>query len=134
MSLLFRNLEMTRLTPYSGKFVGRRIDSGRLALDLTYSIDNGKLMGNNQIVIERIELGEKIDSPDAVSLPLNLAIAILEDANGVIDIGLPVTGDLADPKFSYGQLMWKAFTNLITRLASAPFRALGALLGGVGDT
>ena len=134
MSLLFRNLEMTRLTPYSGKFVGRRIDSGRLALDLTYSIDNGKLMGNNQIVIERIELGEKIDSPDAVSLPLNLAIAILEDANGVIDIGLPVTGDLADPKFSYGQLVWKAFTNLITRLASAPFRALGALLGGASET
>jgi len=130
MSVLFRNLEMTRLTPYSGKFVGRRIDSGKLSLDLKYFIENNKLKGDNQIIVERIELGEKIDSPDAVSVPLNLAIAVLEDANGVFDIGLPVTGDLTDPKFSYGQLVWKAFANLIKKLATAPFRALGALLGG----
>jgi Domain of Unknown Function (DUF748) len=130
MSVLFRNLEMTRLTPYSGKFVGRRIDSGKLSLDLKYFIENNKLKGDNQIIVERIELGDKIDSADAVSLPLNLAIAILEDADGVIDIGLPVTGDLTDPKFSYGQLVWKAFANLIKKIATAPFRALGALLGG----
>ena len=129
MSVLFRNLEMTRLTPYSGKFVGRRIDSGKLSLDLKYFIENGKLKGDNQVIVEHIELGEEIDSPDAVSLPLNLAIAILEDANGVIDLGLPVSGDLEDPKFSYGQLIWKAFANLIKKLATAPFRALGALLG-----
>jgi len=135
MSVLFRNLEMTRLTPYSGKFVGRRIDSGKLSLDLKYFIENGKLKGDNQVVVENIELGEEIDSPDAVSLPLNLAIAILEDANGVIDLGLPVYGDLKDPKFSYGQLIWKAFANLIKKLATAPFRALGALLGGgIRDT
>ncbi len=134
MSVLFRNLEMTRLTPYSGKFVGRRIDSGKLSLDLKYFIENGKLKGDNQIIVERIQLGEKVDSPDAVSLPLNLAIAILEDANGVIDIGLPVSGNLTDPKFSYGQLVWKAFTNLITKLATAPFRALGALFGGDSET
>lgn len=134
MSVLFRNLEMTRLTPYSGKFVGRRIDSGKLSLDLKYFIENGKLKGDNQVVIEHIELGEEIDSPDAVSLPLNLAIAILEDANGVIDLGLPVSGDLEDPKFSYGQLIWKAFANLIKKLATAPFRALGALLGGESET
>jgi hypothetical protein len=134
MSVLFRNLEMTRLTPYSGKFVGRRIDSGKLSLDLKYFIEDGKLKGDNQIIVERIQLGEKIESPDAVSLPLNLAIAILEDADGVIDIGLPVSGDLADPKFRYGQLIWKAFTNLITKLATAPFRALGALFGGNSET
>jgi len=134
MSVLFRNLEMTRLTPYSGKFVGRRIDSGKLSLDLKYFIENGKLKGDNQVIVEHIELGEEIDSPDAVSLPLNLAIAILEDANGVIDLGLPVSGDLQDPKFSYGQLIWKAFANLIKKLATAPFRALGALLGGESET
>jgi len=134
MAVLFRNLEMTRLTPYSGKFVGRRIDSGKLTLDLKYDIEDRKLKGDNQIIVEQIVLGEKVDSADAVSLPLNLAIAILEDANGVIDIGLPVSGDLDDPKFSYGQLIWKAFVNLITKLATAPFRALGAMLGGDAET
>jgi uncharacterized protein involved in outer membrane biogenesis len=130
MSVLFQNLEMTRLTPYSGKFVGRRIDSGKLSLDLKYFIESGKLKGDNQIIVERIKLGEQIDSPDAVSLPLNLAIAILEDADGVIDIALPVAGDLEDPKFRYGHLIWGAFTNLIKKLAAAPFGALSALLGG----
>ncbi len=134
MAVLFRNLEMTRLTPYSGKFVGRRIDSGKLTLDLKYGIEDRKLKGDNQIIVEQIELGEKVDSEDAVSLPLNLAIAILEDANGVIDIGLPVSGDLDDPKFSYGQLIWKAFVNLVTKLATAPFRALGSLFGGDAET
>jgi len=97
---------------------------------LKYFVENDKLKGDNQIVVERIELGQQVDSPEAVSLPLNLAIAILEDADGVIDIALPVSGDLADPKFSYGQLVWKAFTNLVKKIAAAPFRALGALLGG----
>ncbi len=129
MSVLFRNLEMNRLTPYSGKFVGRRIDSGKLSLDLKYFIESGKLKGDNQVIVERIQLGEQIDSPGAVSLPLNLAVAILQDANGVIDVALPVSGDLADPKFSYGQLVWKAFTNLIVKIAASPFRALGALMG-----
>jgi len=129
MSVSFQNLEMTRLTPYSGKFVGRRIDSGKLSLDLKYFVENDKLKGDNQIVVERIELGRQVDSPEAVSLPLNLAIAILEDADGVIDIALPVSGDLADPKFSYGRLVWKAFTSLVKKIAAAPFRALGALLG-----
>jgi len=134
MAVLFRNLEMTRLTPYSGKFVGRRIDSGKLTLDLKYDIEDRKLKGDNQIIVEQLELGDKVESPDAVSLPLNLAIAILEDANGVIDLGLPVTGDLDDPKFNYGQLIWKAFVNLITKLATAPFRALGAMFGGDAET
>ena len=129
MSVGFRNLEMARLTPYSGKFVGRRIDSGKLSSESKYFVENGKIKGENQIIVERIKLGKQIDSPDAVSLPLNLAIAILEDANGVIDIALPVRGDMADPKFRYGQLIWGAFSNLITKIAASPFRALGALLG-----
>jgi len=134
MAVLFQNLEMTRLTPYSGKFVGRRIDSGKLTLDLKYDIEDRKLKGDNQVIVEQIALGEAVESPDAVPLPLNLAIAILEDADGVIDLGLPVSGDLDDPKFSYGHLIWKAFVNIITKLATAPFRALGALLGGDAET
>ena len=125
----FKNVEMTRLTPYSGKFAGRKIDAGKLSLDLQYKIDNSRLLGENQIVVDQLELGGRVESPEAVNLPLDLAVALLEDANGVIDIGLPVKGDLEDPEFSVGHLVWKAFVNLVTKIATSPFRALGALLG-----
>jgi hypothetical protein len=121
---------MTGLTPYSGKFAGRKIDSGKLSLNLGYKIDNGKLLGDNQIVVDKLKLGKPVKSPEAVNLPLDLAVALLEDADGVIDIGLPVRGDINDPKFSFGQLIGKALVNLITKIATAPFRVLGALVGG----
>jgi Domain of Unknown Function (DUF748) len=130
ISVVFRNVEMTRLTPYSGRFAGRKIDSGKLSVDLKYLIQKAQLAGENQILVERLTLGEKIPSPDAVNLPLDLAIALLEDSNGVIDIGLPVKGDLDSPEFSYGHLIWKAIGNLITKIVTSPFRALAALLPG----
>ncbi|MFD0669625.1 DUF748 domain-containing protein [Ramlibacter sp. MAHUQ-53] len=134
LRLSFRNLEMASLTPYSGKFAGRRIDAGRLSVDLAYKVKDRQLAGENRFVIERIKLGERVDSPDAVNLPLDLAIAILQDSDGVIDLDLPVTGNLDDPQFSYGRVIWRAFTNVLTRLVTAPFRALGRLLGVESDT
>jgi hypothetical protein len=133
ISVVFRNLEMSRLTPYSGKFAGRKIDSGKLSADLKYKIDKSQLKGDNQIVVERLTLGEKVESPDAVDLPLDLAVALLEDSNGVIDLGLPVSGNLDSPEFSYGALIWKALGNLITKIVTSPFRALGALVPGGGE-
>jgi hypothetical protein len=133
ISMDFRNVEMTKLTPYSGRFAGRKINSGKLSADLKYDIQKSRLLGKNQIVVERLVLGERVKSPDAVNLPLDLAIALMEDSRGVIDIGLPVKGDLDSPEFSYGALIWKAFTNLITKIATSPFRALGALLPSGGD-
>ena len=133
IDMTFQNVEMTDLTPYSGKFAGRKIDSGKLSLNLGYKIDNGKLLGNNQIVVDKLKLGQRVESPEAVNLPLDLAVALMEDANGVIDIGLPVQGDLNDPKFSFGQLIGKALASLITKIATAPFRVLGALVGGAAE-
>jgi hypothetical protein len=133
ISVVFRNVEMARLTPYSGHFAGRKIDSGKLSVDLKYQIQKGQLAGDNKIIVERLVLGEKIASPDAVDLPLDLAVALMEDSDGVIDIGLPVKGDLNSPEFSYGSLIWKALTNLITKIVTSPFRALGALLPGGGE-
>jgi hypothetical protein len=133
ISVVFRNVEMARLTPYSGHFAGRKIDSGKLSVDLKYQIQKGQLAGDNKIVVERLVLGEKIPSPDAVDLPLDLAVALMEDSDGVIDIGLPVKGDLNSPEFSYGALIWKAFTNLLVKIVTSPFRALGALLPGGGE-
>jgi hypothetical protein len=133
LKLAFRNLEMNRLTPYSGKFAGRKIDSGKMSVDLEYKIKNRQLSGENKFVINTLKLGERVESPDAVSLPLDLAIALLEDSNGVIDLDLPISGSLDDPQFSYGKIIWKAIVNVIGKVATAPFRALGKLLGISSD-
>ncbi len=129
LTLTFRNLEMTNLTPYSGKFAGRRIDSGKLSVDLEYKIKDRQLAGDNKFIVNKLRLGERVDSPDAMKLPLDLAIALLEDSNGVIDLDLPVSGSLDDPQFSYGRIIWKTIVNVLTKLVTAPFRALGKLLG-----
>lgn len=132
IKLVFRNLEMTRLTPYSATFAGRRIDSGKLSLDLDYNIRKRQLQSNNQVVIDKLVLGERVQSPSAKDLPLDLAIALLEDSDGRIDLGLPITGSLDDPQFSYGAIVWKVITNVLGKIVTAPFRALGALFGS-GD-
>lgn len=132
IGLEFRNIEMTSLSPYVAKFAGYSIASGRLALDLQYKVRDGKLLGQNKVVLKQVELGEKVESPDALDLPLELALAVLKDGDGVIDIGLPVTGDLNDPKFDYGAVIGKAIGNLLGGIVTAPFRALAALFGA-GD-
>jgi hypothetical protein len=132
VEVAFRNLRMTALSPYISKFAGYSIADGRLALDLKYTISDGKLLGENRIVLRQVQLGEKVDSPSALDLPIELALALLKDAEGVIDVDLPVSGDLKDPKFDYGAIIAKAFVNLIGGIIAAPFRALGALFGGGG--
>ena len=129
ISLIFRNLEMTNLTPYSGKFAGRKIDSGKLSVDLQYKIKQRQLAGENKFVINKLKLGDQVDSPDAMKLPLDLAIALLQDSNGIIDVDIPITGNLDDPQFSYGRIVWKAVVNVLTKIVTEPFRALGNLLG-----
>lgn len=133
IKLVFTNLEMNRLTPYSGKFAGRRIESGKLSVELAYKIKQQQLAGTNKFVINKIKLGEKVESSDAADLPLDLAIAILEDSDGLIDLDLPIAGSLDDPKFSYGGIFWKAFKNVLTKIVTAPFRVLGKLFGGDGE-
>ena len=133
LKLTFTNLDMSRLTPYSGKFAGRRIDAGKLSVDLAYNIKQRQLAGENKFVINKLKLGEKVDSADAANLPLDLAIAILEDSDGLIDLDLPITGSLDDPQFSYGSIIWKAIRNVLSKIVTAPFRALGKLFGGDGE-
>src|SRR6266581_5570810 len=130
LKVLFRNVEMTRLTPYSATFAGRKIASGKLSLDLEYKIDKHQLHGDNKIIMDQLTLGERVEAPEAKNLPLDLAIAILQDSDGRIDLGLPVAGSLDDPQFSYGQIVWKAILNVMTKIVTAPFRALRALFGG----
>ncbi len=129
----FKRVELTNLTPYSGKFAGYRIRKGRLNLDLHYVITNGQLKAENKVVVEQLELGEKVDSPDAVSLPLKLAVALLKDVDGKISIELPVTGDLNNPQFSVMPIVWQTLRNLIVKAAAAPFKLIGGLVAGGGS-
>lgn len=130
VDMVFRNLGMTALTPYSAKFAGYRIASGRLSMDLQYKIKDSAPQGENRLVLDKLELGERVEGPTAFNLPLEFAIAILRDADGKIDLGVPVSGSLNDPQFSYGAIVWKAIGNIITRIVTTPFRALASLSGG----
>ncbi len=129
----FKRVELTTLTPYSGKFAGYRIRKGRLNLDLHYLITKGQLKAENKVVVEQLQLGEKVDSPDATSLPLKLAIALLKDVDGKISIELPVTGDLNNPQFSIMPIVWQTLRNLIVKAAAAPFKMIGGLISGGGS-
>jgi uncharacterized protein involved in outer membrane biogenesis len=129
----FKRVELTNLTPYSGKFAGYRIRKGRLNLDLHYLITKGQLKAENKVVLEQLQLGEKVDSPDAVSLPLKLAIALLKDSDGKISIELPVSGDLNNPQFSVMPIVWQTLRNLVVRAATAPFKFIGGLVSGGGS-
>ncbi len=130
----FRKIELTTFAPYSGKFAGYIIDKGKLFLDLNYKLSKRKLIGENKIVLDQLALGEETDSPHKVNLPVRLAIAILKDSNGVIDVDLPVRGNLDDPEFSFGGIIIKALFNLVTKLAASPFNLIGNLVGAEGET
>jgi hypothetical protein len=133
LAVIFRNVPMSTLSPYSATFAGRRIVSGTMDLDLEYKIERSALVGDNKVVLTKLQLGERVESPGAMRLPLDLAIAILSDSEGRIDLALPVRGNVDAPEFSYGHLVWQALVNVITRVATAPFRALAGLFGGSGE-
>ena len=127
INMKFQNISMKNFTPYTAKFVGRAIKDGKLELDLNYNISESNLKAKNSIIIKKLELGEKIESKDAVSLPLDLAITLLEDSSNTIDLNLPVSGNVDDPEFSIAAIVWKAFVNLITKAITAPFSLIGSL-------
>ena len=126
----FKNVELTTLTPYSGKFAGYRIRKGRLNLDLHYQIEKGQLNAENKLLLEDLQLGEKVDSKDATDLPIRLAVALLKDTQGNIELQLPVQGNLNSPEFSVMPIVWQTLRNLVLRAAQAPFKFIGGLVSG----
>ena len=134
IAVAFRNIELVPMTPYSATFAGRKIASGKVSLDLQYKIENSKLLGDNKMVLDKFTLGDRVESPTAINLPLDLAIALLTDSDGKIDLALPVAGDVDNPEFSYGHVIWQAIRTVLTRIVTAPFRALGSLFGGNTET
>lgn len=132
LALAFRNMELTTFNPYSGKFAGYNISKGKLSTELHYKVEDRKLGAAHHIVLDNLEFGAKTDSKDAAPIPIKLAVALLKDRQGIIDLNLPVSGTLDDPKFRLGPIIWKAVMGLLTKIVTSPFAALGALFGG-GD-
>ena len=133
LAVVFENVEMPKFSAYTVPFAGREIASGKLDLDLGYEVVERKLAGENKIVLRDFELGDEVEHPDAMSLPLGLAVALLKDPSGKIDIDLPVRGDLDDPEFGYGRVIGKALVNLIVKIVASPFALLGNLVGVEAD-
>jgi hypothetical protein len=125
----FANIELPVFNPYSGRFAGYSIARGKLETTLHYRINNRALQADHQVVIDQLTWGEATDSKDKVSLPLRLATSLLKDRNGVITLDLPVAGTVDDPTFRIWPVVWKIVGNVMTKLITAPFAALGSLFG-----
>ena len=130
LAVKFRDLDLSAMTPYSGKYVGYTIQKGKLSLDLKYLIQKRKLDSTNVIFFDQFSLGDRVESPAATKLPVRLAIALLKDRRGQIKLDIPVSGSLDDPKFSIGKIILQIIVNLIAKAATSPFALLGALFGG----
>ena len=125
-------IELTNLTPYSTKYAGYPIEKGKLTVDVHYLLDQAKLTANNHIFIDQLTFGDRVDSPTATNLPVRLAVSLLKNSRGEIDVNIPISGSLDDPQFSLGGVIFRAFVNLIVKAATAPFSLLASAFGG-GD-
>jgi len=129
MGVRFENIDMTNLSPYTGKFIGYKLKEGKMNVQLSYKINDSQMQGANRIILKKMNLGDEVESEDAISAPVGLAIALLKDGDGVIDLDVPVSGNVDEPEFAIGSVVWTAFKNLITGVATAPFRFLANSLG-----
>lgn len=123
-------VDLTGLSPYSGKYAGYHIEKGKLTLNVGYKVENGKLAAENRVFLDQLTFGDTVESPDATKLPVNLAVSLLKNSRGEIELNLPVSGTLDDPEFSVGGVILKIIVNLIGKALTAPFALLGSLGGG----
>lgn len=130
LNLNISDIELSPFSPYSGKYLGYVLEKGKLTFNVAYLMENHQLEGKNSIYVDQLTLGDTVDSPEAVSLPIKLAVALLKDREGNIELDLPVSGDLDDPEFKIGKVILTVLKNLIVKLVTSPFAALGSLAGG----
>ena len=124
------NLELPRFSGYMGKYAGYAIEKGKGTMDVVYHLRNGQLQGENHVFIDQLTLGERVESPDATHLPVSLAIALLKNRQGQIELDLPVAGSTDDPQFSLGQVIGQAVWNLVIKVVTSPWTLLQSVFGG----
>jgi hypothetical protein len=125
-----KGVDMVGFSPYSGKYAGYNIEKGKLSLSVAYKLENNQLAAENHLFLDQFTFGDKVESPDATTLPVNLAISLLKNNRGEIDLNLPISGSLDDPQFSVGGLVVKVIVNLFVKAVSSPFALLGSMFGG----
>ena len=123
-------VDLIGFSPYSGKYAGYNIEKGKLSLSLAYKLENNQLTAENRLFIDQFTFGDKVESPHATTLPVNLAISLLKNNRGEIDLNLPISGSLDDPQFSIGGLVFKMIGNLFVKAVTSPFALLGSMFGG----
>ncbi len=133
MDISFKDIELINFTPYSSRYLGYKIEKGKLILDLEYRIDGNNLKSENRVRFDNFFLGERVESKDATSLPVGLAISLLKNRNGQIDLDLPVSGQLDDPEFKIGSIIFKMISNLVFKVVTSPFSIIGTMFGGGAD-
>ncbi len=126
----FKNMDLSPVTPYSGRYLGYTIQKGELSLNLQYLIVKKKLDSQNNVFLDQFTVGDRVESPKATKLPVKLAIALLKNRKGEINLNIPVSGYINDPKFSIGRIIIKILLNLLGKAATSPFALLGAIFGG----
>ncbi|MDR5784225.1 DUF748 domain-containing protein [Caballeronia sp. LZ065] len=124
------DVELTNLTPYSSKYAGYPITKGKLNVDLHYMLADNKLTANNHLFIDQLTFGDHIDNSTATRLPVRLAVSLLKNSRGEIDVNIPISGSLDNPEFSIGGLVWQAILNLVQKAVTAPFTLLAHAFGG----
>lgn len=125
-----KGFDLSPLSPYAGKFAGYGISKGKLSLDVTYHLENNQLQANNHLFLDQLTFGERVDSPQATSLPVQLLLSLLKNRRGEIDLNLPISGSLDDPQFSIGGLIFKVIVNLLEKAVTSPFALIASLFGG----
>ena len=126
----FKDIEMSPMSPYTSKFLGYPITKGKLNFEVSYLVDKRKLSAENKVFFDQLTFGEKVESPDAVKAPVTLAVSLLTDRNGQINLDIPLSGSLDDPKFKIWPIIWQILVNLITKAVTSPFALLSSLTGG----
>ena len=133
LTITLGGMDLTAGGPYSSRYVGYGLSKGKLSLDLKYKVSQKQLEAENKVLVDQLTFGQKVDSPDATSLPVPLVVALLKDRKGRIDIDLPIRGALNDPDFRYGKALLATLVNLLTKIAASPFSLMGKLIPGGGD-
>jgi len=123
-------IELLPLTPYSAKYTGYPITGGTLTGNVHYMLGNRQLSATNHLILNQISFGDRVENSSARNLPIRLAVAVLKDSQGRIDLKIPVSGSLADPQFDLGRIIWNGLLNVIMKAATSPFTVLASEFGG----
>jgi len=122
-------LKVSDFNPYSNYYVAHPFTNGVCYYTSTSSVKDRYLKSNHKLEIRNIEVGKKEKNSTAYNLPIRFVVALLRDKNGNVNLELPIEGNLDDPKYKIGKVVWQVLKNLISKAAAAPGKLLAKKSG-----